>query len=176
MTTILVPTAFHPSLTDGVQRRPSMQGQDVMPIVDRDTAPGCPLCQLAILMDPGKVSTPHIHNDVFVYVYLAIAGPQGVLTLYGDNLEHHVWLFQGGTLVIPPGIPHVAVYPRRRKDEELEEPSPVVVAIETRTTDHWTDDVVAIPELWATLYDKITPWAIEELIDFPYEMLSIHPA
>lgn len=158
------PTTFHPTLHgSGAQRLDSMQGQDLIVIVDGrpgGNAPGSPVCQLCILMDPRKVSTPHVHDDVHVYVRLEECGPQGVLTLYGDDLEHEEWLFQGGTLWIPPGVPHVAVYPDFHD-------APTAIGIETRTTPDPFADVRPLPELWGALARHLAVLDLLDVVDVP---------
>lgn len=143
----LLPTTFPLDLSRA-HLRESMQGQTVAPIVSVDNAPESPLCQLAIVMELGKVSTVHVHDDVHVYVHVVECGPQGALTLYGDELEHEEWTFVGQTLWIPPKVPHVAVYPRFYD-------APTLVAIETRTTGDWRIDVRALPNLEPTLWRRL---------------------
>lgn len=129
----------------------SMQGQSLVPLIDgtpTGNAPGSPLCQVTILMENGKVSTPHVHDEVHVYVRLLVCGPQGVLTLYGDDLKHEQWLFANQTLWIPPGVPHVAVYPWFHD-------ASTAVALETRTTPDWHADVRPLPTLWVQLRERL---------------------
>jgi uncharacterized RmlC-like cupin family protein len=140
-----------------------MQGQEFVPIVDGrpgGNASGSPLCQLGIIMRPGKVSTPHVHRDVHVYVRLEECGPQGVLTLYGDALEHEEWLFEGETLWIPPNVPHVAVYPHFHD-------APTAIAIETRTTPDPFADVVPRDDLWGILLIVLNDLGLLKLVDAP---------
>jgi uncharacterized RmlC-like cupin family protein len=159
--------SFHPTLHgSGVQRQDSMQGQDFVVIVDGrpgGNAPHSPCCQVAILMDPGKVSTPHVHNMTNVYIRLEECGPQGVLTLHGDRLQHEEWLFQGGTLWIPPGIPHVAVYPHFHD-------TMTAVAIETRTTPDPWGDVEPLPELWPAIGAQLEAMDLTRVVDLPPEL------
>jgi uncharacterized RmlC-like cupin family protein len=158
--------AYRTVVADGVrtdQLQRGMQGQEFVVIVDGrpgGNAEDSPLCQLGILMKPGKVSTPHVHYDVNVYVRLEECGHQGVLTLYGDALEHEEWLFEGQTLWIPPGVPHVAVYPRFHG-------APTAVAIETRTTPDPLADVVTLTALWPTLRDRLDGLGLLEHVEAP---------
>lgn len=158
------PLAFHPTLHgSGVQRLDSTQGQELIVIIDgrpKGNAPGSPNCQVGILMDPGKVSTPHTHDEAHVYVRLEECGPQGVLTLYGEALEHEEWLFAGGTLWLPPGVPHVAVYPRYHD-------APTAVGIETRTTPDPFADVRPLPELWGSLARHLAVLGLLDQVDAP---------
>jgi uncharacterized RmlC-like cupin family protein len=158
------PLTSHPTLHgSGVTRLDSMQGQDLVVILDGrpgGNAEGSPLCQLAVLMDLGKVSTPHVHDETDVYVRLEGCGPQGVLTLYGDRLQHEEWLFAGGTLWLPPGVPHVAIYPRFHD-------ASTAVAIETRTTPDPFGDVRALPALWGTLARNLDVLELYDHVDAP---------
>jgi uncharacterized RmlC-like cupin family protein len=160
------PVVAHPTLHgSGVVRREGMQGQDFVIVLDGrpgGNAAGSPLCQLAVLMDPGKVSTPHVHDETDVYVRLEECGPQGVLTFYGDQLEHEEWMFEGGSLWLPAGVPHVAVYPRFHD-------APTAVGIETRTTPDPFADVRALPELWPTLVRVLGATGLLGQVDAPVE-------
>lgn len=99
--------AFHPDM-DADAVREGMQGQGFIPVIaDQDS----PLCQVKIVMQPGKISTPHRHDILHIFVTLDVDSPP-VLTLAGEKMEHAVWLLPGGTLWIPPTVPHVAILPR----------------------------------------------------------------
>jgi len=166
------PVAAHPTLHgSGVERLDSAQGQDLIVIIDGrpgGNAPRSPLCQLGILMDPGKVSTPHVHDETHVYVRLEECGPQGVLTLYGDRLQHEEWLFAGGTLWLPPGVPHVAVYPRFEGESAgAHATRTTAVGIETRTTPDPLADVRPLPELWNALSYHLDVLGLREHVDAP---------
>jgi uncharacterized RmlC-like cupin family protein len=158
--------AYRTFVHDGVpthQLRQGMQSQEFVAIVDGrpgGNAEGSPLCQLGILMRPGKVSTPHVHEKVHVYVRLEECGPQGVLTLFGDELEHEEWLFEGQTLWIPPTVPHVAVYPHFHD-------APTAIAIETRLTPDPFADVVPLDDLWETLAVRLDDLDLLTHVDAP---------
>jgi uncharacterized RmlC-like cupin family protein len=132
-------------------------------------AAGSPLCQLGITMRPGKVSTPHVHERVHVYVRLEECGPQGVLTLWGTNLQHEVWLHAGGSLWIPPGEPHVAVYPRYDDVESVDAATyaTTALAVETRTTPDPFEDVVPLPHLWGPLILRLIMRSLLDHVDLP---------
>jgi uncharacterized RmlC-like cupin family protein len=160
--TDLVPTVF-PVETGRAATREGMQGQTFAPVLDgRPTgnAPGSPLCQLRIEMRLGKVSTPHVHRSTHVYVHLLECGPQGVLTLWGDELEREEWLFAGQLLWLPPTVPHVAVYPRFHD-------APTAVALETRQTPDPTHDVIPLPDLWGTLTERLDELHLLTHVDVP---------
>lgn len=167
------PVAVHPTLRgSGVRRTDTAQGQDVVVVLDGragGNAVGSPLCQLGITMRPGKVSTPHVHETVHVYVRLEECGPQGVLTLWGTNLQHEVWLHAAGSLWIPPGEPHVAVYPRyddltTHDAAAFEVPA---LAVETRTTSDPFEDVVPLPHLWGPLVERLATRSLLNHVDLP---------
>lgn len=166
MTTELVPTVY--GVADDAAPRVGMQGQTFVPLVHAGNAPGTSLCQLLITMATGRVSAPHVHDEVHVYVHLVRCGPQGVLTLYGDALESGAWLFTGQTLWIPPGVPHVAVYPRYQTPTAVDDADvPPALALETRTTPSVTADVRPLPELWDVLLDRLTERQLLDHVDAP---------
>jgi uncharacterized RmlC-like cupin family protein len=140
--------AFY-SGSDASHLVPSMQGQDLVPLISTDNAMDPPLCQVKIVMHPGKVSTPHVHYKAHVLVHLLSSGPMGVLTYAGEELEERIWLRMGGTLWIPPGIPHVAVYPRSAAQ------GIIAFALETRTVPAWRADVTALDTLEETLRTRL---------------------
>jgi aldehyde dehydrogenase (NAD+) len=147
-----------PADLSATRLRETTQGQTLAPIVSVDDAPGSPLCQVAIVMELGKVSTVHVHDRVHVYVHVVECGPQGVLTLHGDELEGEEWTFAGQTLWIPPTVPHVAVYPRFHD-------APPVLAIETRTTPDWRADVRPLPTLGNLLWLRLDELRLLEHVD-----------
>lgn len=157
MTNQPVPTTFALNLSRAHVRE-SMQGQTVAPVVTVDEAPSSPLCQVGIVMELGKVSTPHVHDETHVYVHVLECGPQGVLTLYGDALEHEEWTFAGQTLWIPPTVPHVAVYPRFHD-------APTLIALETRTNPDWRADVRAVPALVPVLRAQLGSMGLLSAVD-----------
>lgn len=154
-----LPTAYHVDVAGDVQRLGSAQGQEVVPILHQGNAPGSPLCQVAIMMDAGKMSRPHIHDHTHVYVRMEQCGEQGALTLSGEELQNEEWVYQGGTLWIPPGVAHIAIYPR------VKGPSPVAIAAETRTNPDWQDDVRALPELWSIALAHVARLGLD--VDIP---------
>lgn len=157
--TSLTPRTFAADLSR-TRLRETMQGQTLAPVVSADEAPGSPLCQVAIVMEPGKVSTPHVHDEVHVYVHLLRGDLEGVLTLYGDALEGETWTQPGQTLWIPPRVPHVAVYPRWGPDAET------VVALETRTASDWRYDVRPLPELTPVLRTRLLELGLLGQVDY----------
>jgi len=156
--------AFHPT-TDS---QASTQGQDVTPIFwggPHGNMPDSQNCGVRILMTPGKVSRPHRHDYAQVNVTLDTAW-YGVLTLWGDQLENAEWLRQGGTLVIRPGVPHIALNPRRRPDTG-ERIHIDAIATEIRSVPDWREDVLYMPELWPHAYRQVDRMGLAHLFDFP---------
>lgn len=100
--------AFHTDLNSAVVRE-GMQGQGYVTVISE---PESPACFVKIVMPPGKVSMPHVHRRLDVYVTLDVDSPP-VLTLWGEEMQNGTWLLPGGTLWIPPKVPHVAILPRR---------------------------------------------------------------
>src|SRR5262245_17960074 len=142
--------------------RLGMQGQTFTRVLGADNAPGSPLCQVEILMAPGKVSTPHVHRRTHVYVHVKSSGPQGALTLWVERLEHEEWTFPDQTLWIPPGVPHVAVYVRYFD-------APSLRALETRTTPDPDEDVEPLPTLWPLVGRRLEALDLTELVDLPVD-------
>lgn len=143
MNYINIVRAFHPDMSESAVRK-GMQGQGFIPVIsDKDS----PLCQVKIVMEPGKVSTPHRHDVLHIFVTLDVDSPP-VLTLAGDRLERAVWLLPGGTLWIPPTIPHVAILPSAMYGTPIRRRA---VATENRVSGGWgiepQDDVIPMPEL-----------------------------
>lgn len=131
---------------DPTRLRAGMQGQTFVTIVDHKTLPGTPLSQLLVLMEPGKVSNVHVHQATHVHIAVLTAGPQGVLTLAGVDLEDAVWTSAYQSLYLPPEVPHVAVYPLPEPDGNLtNDPGPDLHALETRTSSVADADVWALP-------------------------------
>lgn len=133
-------------------QRQGMQGQQFMTVVSSANAPGTPACKVVITMQPGKVSNVHVHEHTDVYVDVLQAGHGGVLTLAGNKLEFEVWTFERQSLWIPPGVPHVAVYPRDSSDPA----QPEVFAMETRLTSSPTADVVPLDAMGELLAHRLT--------------------
>jgi hypothetical protein len=91
--------------------RAGMQGQAFVTVLDHKNLPGTPLSKVIILMGQRRVSNVHVHDATDVYVDVLEGTPRGALTLAGDDLEHAVWTGRYQSLWLPPGVPHVAVYP-----------------------------------------------------------------
>lgn len=142
----------------------SAQGQSLEPLWwggPDGNIPDSPTCGVKILMTPRKVSKPHIHREVQVHVTQITGLP--VLTLYGDALENAVWLVPGGTLLIQPGVPHVALYPQRGSREDALD----AIAVEVRNTPDWQYDVEPLPELWPVAFNRASQADIAHLLEWP---------
>jgi uncharacterized RmlC-like cupin family protein len=146
--------AYHPDMSASAVRE-GMQGQGFIPVIAGVDAP---LCQVKIVMQPGKISTPHRHDVLHIFVTLDVDSPP-VLTLAGDDLEHAVWLLPGGTLWIPPSVPHVAILPRSLHDQPIMRQA---VATENRVATGGgisgiepQDDVIPMPVLGKRVMTRI---------------------
>lgn len=145
--------AFHPDLHSS-QVRQGMQGQGFVTVIED---PESPLCQVKILMEPGKVSAPHRHDILHIFVTLDVDAPP-VLTLSGNDLESGTWLLPGGTLWIKPTVPHVAILPASLYGLALQRPA---VATENRVGPGndlgitAQDDVIPMPYLVPLVRQRI---------------------
>lgn len=155
--------AFHPDLS---RSENSDQGQDMVPIFwggPDGNVPDSPVCGVKILMAPGKVSRPHVHREVQVQVTLESACT-GVWTLAGDRLETASELRPGGTLVIPPGVPHIALYPHAmHMDGQCAE----AMATEIRNHPDYRYDTYGRPDLWPLAYERATMLGIAHQLNWP---------
>lgn len=143
--------------------REGMQGQRFTTVLSSDNAPGTPACKVIINMAAGKVSNVHTHEHTDIYVDVIEAGPYGVLTLAGQNLEHEIWTMARESLWIPPGVPHVAVYPRD-PSPALGSPQPEVFAVETRLTSSATADIVMLDDMGPLLTRRLTELNLSGLV------------
>lgn len=156
--------AFHPDLG---RLEDTAQGQRLTPVYwggPDGNVPGSATCAVRILMTPGWVSMPHVHDEVQVTVALDSAW-YGVLTLWGPNLENPTWLHPGGVLAIPPGVPHVALYPSRRPDNG----DRIVIdaiATEFRNTPDYRYDVRRFPNMYPLARRAAARLGVEDLFDW----------
>lgn len=144
------------------------QGQGYVPVYwggPDGNVPDSDTCAVRILMTPGKVSTPHIHDEVQVTVSLETAW-YGVLTLWGPDLEHATWLYPSGILTIRPGQPHVALYPRHRPDNN-ERIHVEAIATEVRNTPDYRHDIRPMPQLWTVARRRTNQMGLEHLFNWP---------
>lgn len=160
------------------QAEPSVQGQRFVVMLDGTVVPGLPFCQVAIPMEPGKVTIPHIHDEIHVAVILASCDPTGVLTLYGDRFEHVRWLHAGQELYIPPGVKHMAIRPRtvttgRYVDHRAYQVD--AVAYETRGCADPRHDVRALPQDWPHVVRSLVDLGLGDLVTWPDDALAVWP-
>jgi uncharacterized RmlC-like cupin family protein len=144
---------------------PSEQGQRLRSVVDGGSAPGTPMCVVELEMPPGTVSWPHLHREVTPLIHLEEGDGEGVTTFLGWELEEMVTIRPGEYGVIRPGVPHVAVYPRRSADQ--------VWARGTETRDHPDPqyDNVRLPQLWGLVVQRLCD--LEWDVDFPADRPSM---
>ena len=74
--------------------------------ISRGTAGATALALHLVVVPPGGVAEPHIHEGYETAIY-QLEGR--VETRYGERLEHAVVTEAGDFLFIPPGVPHQAV-------------------------------------------------------------------
>jgi uncharacterized RmlC-like cupin family protein len=150
----------------------SVQGQNLAPVVGAHNVPDLPFCQVAIVMEPGKVTRPHIHDEIHVAVTLTECDPTGVLTLYGDRFQYAQWLYQGQTLYIPPGVKHMAIRPRP-EGPRPRVPAPLAYACETRSTGDWRHDVRHLPQDWHNVADQLWLMNLVHRVEWPAEAADV---
>lgn len=94
------------------------------------------LCMHLLSIPPGGRAKAHLHANHEAAVYIL----EGVgVTLYGDNLEHHVLTKAGDLFYIPAGVPHLPV-------NLTDKP---ITAIIARTDPNGQESIVLLPELEA---------------------------
>lgn len=150
--------------------RGSRQGQRLVPIVGTHNVPGLPFCQVEIVMEPGKVTKPHVHDEIHVAVKLEVCDDDGVLTLYGDHFERVKWLYRGETLHMPPGIKHMAIRPRRTVEPVAAAAHNLAYACETRSTGDWRHDVRELPEDWPHVVNTLRGLDLLDRVTWPADV------
>jgi len=145
------PVTFRWPHNEPGRMRAGMQGQTFVDVVDERNLAGSKISKVLILMHARKVSNVHLHRDTDVYVDVIEGSPRGALTLAGHDLEHVVWTGLYETLWLPPGVPHVAVYPA-----PLGEPTPDLLGLETRTSAVSDADIVVCPGYGDLLTRRLT--------------------
>lgn len=136
--------------------RESMAGQRFVTVFDGENLPDGGRSKVLILMTPGKVSSVHLHKEAQVDIDVIEAGPQGVLTLAGDELEIAVWTSRYQSLTLPRKVPHVAIYPLPDPDSNLSnDPGPDLLAIESRTNEVADADIVELPGFGPLLVQRL---------------------
>jgi uncharacterized RmlC-like cupin family protein len=87
----------------------SPQGQAITPIfTDVDNGK---ISLGMVYMPPGGIANVHKHENTDIIVFVTEAGPNGAITLWGNNLENVIVQYIGQQLYMPAGIPHVAINP-----------------------------------------------------------------
>lgn len=159
---------------DPTRLRAGMQGQTFVTVLDHENLPGTQLSKLLILMIPGKVSNVHVHHGTDVYIDVITAGAQGVLTLAGDELEHAIWTSAYQSLWLPPGVPHVAVYPRPEYTLD-DDPGPDLHALETRTSSVADADVWPLDGYGPLLVQRLGALGLLHRVAPSAAMLGVEP-
>lgn len=92
------------------------------------------ICMHLLTIPPGGRAKAHMHESHETAIY--VLEGEG-LTLYGDNLEHHILTRPGDLFYIPAGVPHLPV-------NLTDKPISAVIA---RTDPNEQESVVLLPEL-----------------------------
>lgn len=92
------------------------------------------ICMHLLTIPPGGRAKAHMHESHETAIY--ILDGEG-LTLYGDNLEHHILTKAGDLFYIPAGVPHLPV-------NLTDKPISAVIA---RSDPNEQESVVLLPEL-----------------------------
>lgn len=168
------PLVIDPELSEAL---PTLQGQRAVTMLDGTSVRGLPFSQVAIPMEPGKVTIPHVHDHIHVFVVLSRCDPGGVLTLYGEHFEKVTWLRAGQGLYIPPGVNHMAIRPRARQVNLLAAPDhrPYLddaLAFETRGTPDPYEDVRQLPEHWLDVALKIDSMGLMDSVTWPVQAFA----
>jgi hypothetical protein len=169
-----IPRRYGWNIGDPGMQRSGMQNQRFVKVLDHGNAQGSPNCKIIILMDEGHASDVHIHYLNWIYVDVIECGHQGVLTLAGDRLQHEIWNHRYTTLAIPPGVPHVTLYPHQPAEARtLPDFEPVQLrAIETRTTSSATADTVALDDYGPLLAQRVKELGLDGWITPNAQMLG----
>lgn len=97
----------------------TVQGLPYFVGISRETAATQGLSMSLVVIPPGAVSEPHVHQGYETAIYV-LSGR--VETRYGWRLEHSVINGPGDFLFVPPGLPHQAV------NLSADEPARAIVA------------------------------------------------
>lgn len=169
-----VPKTFDWPFNVPGRMREGMQGQTFVTVFDHATLPGTPISKILVLMRQRKVSNVHIHDATDVYVDVIEGTPRGALTLAGDNLEHAVWTGRYQSLWLPPGVPHVAVYPGPVGGADAD-PVPDLLGIETRTSSVADADIRVCPGFGPILTKRLEEFGLIDRVDPSPAMLGQEP-
>ncbi len=168
-----IPENFDWPFKDSSRMRAGMQGQTFVTVLDQTNLPPTTISQLVILMRPRQVSNVHVHRSTGVYVSVLECGQGQVLTLAGDKLEHEIWTRQYQTLYLPPGVPHVAIYPERIDPAVCLAPldtsdlarTPDLMALETRVNASADADIEALSGYGGLLTERLFMLDLHDRID-----------
>lgn len=156
MKTSEIPVNFDWPHNEPGRMQSGMQGQTFVTVFDGETRPGANRSKLMILMTPGKVSNVHLHRDTEVDIDVIEAGPQGVLTLAGDELQHAVWTSRYQSLCLVRNQPHVAIYPLPEPDGNASgDLGPYLLALETRMNPVADGDIVTLEGFGPLLVQRL---------------------
>lgn len=127
------PMLFDPAGNETIM---SPQGQAMVPGFT-DIA-GAKISLGIVYMPPAGMANAHKHKETDIIVFVTEAGPEGAITLWGDNLENSIVQHVGQQLYMPAGVPHVAINPSGVHH---------IRACEYRSSGRLMQDNVLMPEL-----------------------------
>lgn len=105
------------------------------------------ICMHLLTIPAGGRAKAHLHESHETAIYIFDGE---VLTLYGDNLEHHFFSRAGDLVYIPAGVPHLPVNLSGR-------PASAIIA---RTDPNEQESVVLLPHLEALAEERISAVSI----------------
>lgn len=110
----MTPTLFDMALENSIM---SPQGQSMTPgFTEIENAK---ISLGVVYMPPGNIDPPagianaHVHLETDIIVSLLEAGPEGAITLWGNQLQNVIVQYMGQHLYMPAGTPHVAINPSK---------------------------------------------------------------
>lgn len=124
---------------------------------DIDATSATRLSAGAVYMRPGHSALAHSHRKTDVIVLLLDSGPDGALTLFGDQLENEIWQQPFQALWIPRGVKHAAINPSA---------STSVIAVEFRSNPLLGDDNEREPAL---------DWVVQARLQELHPQIPLHP-
>lgn len=130
---MIVPQLFDINNENNVM---SPQGQRMTPgFTDLENAK---ISMGVVYMPASGVANAHKHENTDIIVFVVEAGPEGAITLWGENLENVVVQHVGEQLYMPAGVPHVAINPSDTHH---------IRACEYRSSGRLMEDNVLLPDL-----------------------------
>lgn len=111
-----------------------LQGLTYFCGIAAETVGSTAICMHLLTVPPGGRAKAHLHENHETAIYV-LEGE--AVTLYGDQLEHHIHTRKGDLVYIPAGVPHLPV-------NISDKPTSAVIA---RTDPNEQESVVLRPDL-----------------------------